>query len=77
MKRYAWLSCLGVCLGAATLARAAAPDCDRACLKSALDQYLNAVVRHDPTAAPLLIGFRETENAVVTRPGAGLWQTVT
>lgn len=77
MQRYAWLSCLGVCLGAATLARAAGPDCDRACLKSALDQYLSAVVRHDPAAAPLLIGFRETENAMVTRPGAGLWQTVT
>jgi len=66
-----------LCMGTAALARAAAPDCDRACLKNALDQYLNAVVRHDPAAAPLLPGFRETENAAVTRPGAGLWQSVT
>src|SRR5437762_2518981 len=45
----------------------AANDCDRACLKSTLDQYMNAVVKHDPAAAPLLVGFRQTENAVVVR----------
>src|SRR5579864_7224350 len=42
-----------------------------------LDQYLNAVIKHDPTAAPLFIGFRETDNAVVVRPGTGVWKTVT
>jgi hypothetical protein len=56
-------------------AHAAANDCDRACLKNTLDQYLNAVVKHDPAAAPLLVGFRQTENAVVVRLGTGLWQT--
>jgi len=55
----------------------AAPDCDRTCLKSALDQYLRAVVRHDPSSAPLLSGFRQTENAVVVPVGAGVWQSVT
>jgi len=34
------------------------PDCDRACLRNALDQYLNAVMKHDPAAAPLFVGFR-------------------
>ncbi len=56
---------------------AAANDCDRTCLRSALDQYLNAVVKHDPAAAPLLAGFRQTENAVVVRLGTGTWKTVT
>jgi hypothetical protein len=56
---------------------AAANDCDRACLKTALDQYLNAVIKHDPAAAPLFAGFRQTENAVVVRPGTGVWKTVT
>ncbi len=56
---------------------AAANDCDRACLKNALDQYLNAVVKHDPSAAPLFVGFRQTENAVVVRSGTGVWKTVT
>jgi hypothetical protein len=39
----------------------AATDCDRACLKTALDQYLNAVIKHDPSAAPLFVAFRQTE----------------
>src|SRR6478752_9901279 len=56
---------------------AAANDCDRACLKTTLDQYLTAVVKHDPAAAPLFVGFRQTENAVVVRPGTGVWKSVT
>ncbi|HSP68477.1 MAG TPA: hypothetical protein VLN48_12160 [Bryobacteraceae bacterium] len=56
---------------------AAANDCDRACLKTALDQYLTAVIKHDPSAAPLFVGFRQTENAVVVRPGTGVWKSVT
>jgi hypothetical protein len=42
-----------------------------------LDQYLAAVVKHDPAAAPLVVGFRQTENAVNVRPGNGVWKTVT
>src|SRR5689334_6907311 len=56
---------------------AAANDCDRACLKTTLDQYLTAVVKHDPSAAPLFVGFRQTENAVVVRLGTGVWKSVT
>ena len=56
---------------------AAANDCDRACLKTTIDQYLTAVVKHDPAAAPLFVGFRQTENAVVVRPGTGVWKSVT
>jgi hypothetical protein len=51
--------------------------CDRACLRTMLDQYLNAVVKHDPAAAPLVVGFRQTENAINVRPGNGVWKTVT
>jgi hypothetical protein len=42
-----------------------------------LDQYLNAVIKHDPSAAPLVVGFRQTENAINVRPGNGTWKTVT
>ena len=56
---------------------ALAAPCDRACLKSALDQYLAANVKHDRAAAPLGLAFRETENAAVTPAGAGLWQSMT
>jgi hypothetical protein len=55
----------------------AANECDRACLKTSLDQYLNAVIKHDPSAAPLLVGFRQTENATVVKFGTGLWKTLT
>src|SRR6267154_2207018 len=61
----------------AASAFAAPGDCDRACLKTALDQYLNAVVTHNPTSAPLFSGFRQTENAVVVKFGTGVWKSVT
>jgi len=41
-----------------------------------LDQYLSAVIANDPDAVPLAVGFRQTENAINVRPGAGTWATV-
>jgi hypothetical protein len=70
------LSCALVAPASVT-ASLAQGDCDRACLKAALDQYLTAVIKHDPSAAPLAIGFRQTENAVNVRVGDGVWKTVT
>jgi len=51
--------------------------CDRACLRTLLNQYLDAVIKHDPKAAPLVVGFRQTENAINVAPGSGVWKTVT
>ena len=56
---------------------ARAADCDRACLKSTLDTYMTAVVKHDPQAAPLMQGYRHTENALNKPIGQGVWQSVT
>jgi hypothetical protein len=42
-----------------------------------LNRYLDAVVANAPDAAPLAVGFRQTENAVNTRPGGGVWATLT
>lgn len=77
LRSVLWLvsSLLALALGMSE-AFAQAP-CDRACLRSLLDQYLEAVVAHDPSAAPLVVGFRQTENAINVRPGAGVWQSVT
>lgn len=52
-------------------------SCNRSCLRTMLDQYLDAVVDNDPSAAPLVVGFRQTENAINVRPGSGVWQSVT
>lgn len=51
--------------------------CDRTCLSDMLDTYLHAVITHDPSAAPLFSGFRQTENAVVVKPGDGMWRSAT
>jgi hypothetical protein len=77
--RFAFVSTALSCVMAglpSTVAAAGLP-CDRACLRTALDAYLNAVIKHDPAAAPLMIGFRQTENAIVVRPGNGLWKSMT
>ena len=76
------LRLLPVIVAALVVAGSAAPAsaqqaCDRACLRTMLDQYLTAVIKHDPAAAPLVVGFRQTENAINTRPGQGVWKTVT
>jgi hypothetical protein len=74
MPRFAPIRLLALSAAfAATLPLSAAP-CDRACLKTMLDQYLNAVVQHNPAAVPLSVGFRQTENADVRRPGTGEWK---
>ena len=79
MSRYALLiACSVMALaGGVTEASAQAAPCDRSCLRTMLDQYLTAVVKHDPSAAPLVVGFRQTENAINVRQGNGVWKTVT
>ena len=78
MARYGRLIIAGLLAAAASVTQASAQaDCDRGCLRTLLDQYLAAVVKHDPGAAPLVAGFRQTENAINVGPGNGVWKTVT
>ncbi len=58
-------------------AAAAAPACDRACIVKATDQYLAALVAHDPKAAPLSDEITFVENLKRLKPGEGLWKTAT
>ena len=50
--------------------------CDRACLEGVMDQYLAAVVAHDPKRLPLSADVKYTENAQVIEVGDGFWKTV-
>jgi hypothetical protein len=77
-RRFVGIYLLAVCAiaGSANVVAAQA-RCDRACLRAMLDQYLNAVATHNPSAAPLFPGFRQTENAVVVKLGTGVWKSVT
>jgi hypothetical protein len=61
----------------ATVLPALGANCDRSCLKSSLDRYLQAILKHDPQAAALSIGYRHTENALLVKLGEGAWQSVT
>jgi len=61
----------------ATSAVTSAADCNRACLKKRLDTYLAGVASHQPAAAGLWTGFRQTENSVVVPEGQGLWASMT
>jgi len=54
---------------------AKANDCDRVCLNGFVDQYMAAVVAHDPSKLPHSANARYTENNVEMKLGEGLWQT--
>ena len=47
--------------------------CPRACMEGIVDQYLAALVRHDPSGLPLSKGVRFTENTIPLPLGDGLW----
>jgi hypothetical protein len=50
-------------------------DCNRACLEGVIDQYLKAVVAHDPKMLPLSEDVRFTENGQQVPLGDGFWKT--
>jgi len=63
-------------LAPAGAASAQPAACDRACMGDVLDRFIGAVIAKDPNRAPLAIGFRQTQNSVLTPAGAGAWQTI-
>ncbi len=75
MRYIALTLCAGL-FAAASSTLHAQQECDRTCLGTMLDEYLAAVVKHDPAAAPLALGIRQTENAINVAPGYGVWKSV-
>ena len=64
--------------GFARLAASTGPislNCDRACLEGVMNQYLAAVVKHDPKGLPLSEDVIYTENDQVMKVGDGFWKT--
>jgi hypothetical protein len=72
-----WVACAALIIIAGSDSAFAQSACNRACLSEMLDGYLAAVVAHDPGKAPLVVGFRQTENAINVAPGQGVWKSVT
>src|SRR5277367_6428148 len=57
-----------------------APDssaCDRTCLNKFVDQYLDAVVAHDPSRLPTTKLVKFTENGQKLELGDGFWRSAT
>ncbi|HEY0340960.1 MAG TPA: hypothetical protein VGC34_09160, partial [Steroidobacteraceae bacterium] len=52
-------------------------DCDRACLQGLAEQFITAVVAHDPGKVPLAKGVRYSENSVPLPIPDGFWKNAT
>jgi hypothetical protein len=50
-------------------------DCNRTCLENLVDQYLKAVVAHDPSKLPLSEDVKYSENYQMLKIGDGFWKT--
>jgi hypothetical protein len=55
----------------------AAQTCDRQCLVGLMQDYLTALVAHDPKAVPFDKEVKFTENTAIIPLGDGLWVTAT
>jgi hypothetical protein len=51
-------------------------SCDYACLTATVDQYLKAVVAHDPKQISVTTNVRFTENTIPLKLGDALWGTM-
>ena len=49
--------------------------CDRACLENFVDQYMDALIAHDPKKLPMTARVKNTEDGVRLNPGDGFWRT--
>jgi hypothetical protein len=77
-KRTAWLGIAALAtLAGITQAAAADKALDRAGLIRLADDYVAALVAHDPGKASLASDVKTVENAKRIKPGEGLWKTTT
>jgi len=68
-----WIAVAALCAVLPSAAFAESKHCDRACMTALTDQYLAALVKHDPAGLPLSKGVHFTENTAEIRIGDGLW----
>jgi hypothetical protein len=78
MRATAFAFALGAAMLTGQLAASTGPiplNCNRTCLEGLSDQYLAAVVAHDPKRLPLSEDVMYTENNQVLKVGDGFWKT--
>lgn len=72
------LACCVACgLALSCVLAAQSLRCDRACLEGLVNQYMDALVAHDPSKLSVARGVRNTENGQRLELGDGLWNTAT
>jgi len=49
--------------------------CDRACLENFVDQYLDALIAHNPAKVAISPRVKNTEDGVRLNPGDGFWRS--
>ncbi len=76
MKAAALLALSAMALLGGMAAAADASTCNRECLHAVMDQYLAALVAHQPDKIPTTADVRFTENTNRMQLGDGLWQTI-
>jgi hypothetical protein len=68
---------VGLLLAAAAAAAAQSKGaCDRACLEGFVDQYLDAMIAHNPQLVPLAKNVKFTENGQRLEIPDGLWNSI-
>lgn len=55
---------------------ATAESCDYSCLTGFIDQYMSALVAHDPSKLPVAANVKFTENTIPLKLGDALWGTI-
>src|SRR5579863_1273840 len=65
-----------VVLASMVAAQSKSGSCDRACLEAFVDRYLDAVIAHDPSKAPIAKNAKFIENGQKLPLGDGLWNTM-
>ena len=63
----------GVLLALTALANG--QTCDRTCLNKTVDEYLAAMVAHDPSRVHFSARVKFVQNTVPKEPGEGFWKT--
>jgi hypothetical protein len=67
---------IGAAVGSDEPQSAPAKPCDYACLTGFIDQYLAALVAHDPSRLPVATRVKFTENTMQMKLGDALWGTI-
>jgi hypothetical protein len=62
-------------VAAGTGSAADSATCDRACLDKTVDNYIAALVAHDPSKVAFAADVKFVENITPMMPGQGLWKT--